>query len=324
MSDKQIQFIGTDHNTLFTIPDGGNVIVTHSSGEQHVMTCNYVDENHFETEGARYSHYKYAAMLAGTGASVAPETSPVFNEGYRIVARSAVQNPAVVLGHAPHRRLPWVTWQAESGRDTPTEYTRAIFRPEHMEAMDDLVRRGRALRQGVPYQVNPESDKQIRFITPQYKTLFTIPDGGSIVISYLDGEERVTECKFLDECHTAVDGECYHICQFAEILQKVGATYEPETAPQFVDGYHVVRLRTESDKMIVLCHNPGAEMPWVTLQADDGKPLETKDGHFYSKGYNARKDFDRRTWAVRDGRPCDPFVPNDGTEPKRGDRGVPG
>ena len=104
----------------------------------------------------------------------------------------------------------------------------------------------------------------------------------------------------LDEYHTAISGECYHICQFAEIMQRVGAAYEPETAPQYVDGWDVIRLRDERDQTIFLGHKPGAELPWVTWQAKQGEPVNIQEGHYYSKKHDARMEFDRRTWAVRE------------------------
>ena len=100
------------------------------------------------------------------------------------------------------------------------------------------------------------SDNQIRFIDPHYNALFTIPDGGSVVITYPDGGERVAECKYLDECHTAVDGQGYHICQFAEIMQRTGATVGPETLPEVINGSHIVERRPAGDKVIKLGYNP--------------------------------------------------------------------
>ena len=307
MSDKQIRFIGTDGGTLFTIPDGGSVVISHESGEQHVMDCNYVDETHFETQGARYSHNKHAAMLADRGTSAAPETAPEYHGGYRIVARIPAGEQAVVLGHAPHRRLPWATWQL--GCAAPGVYSCAIYRPERMDAVDDLYKRGNALRQGIPYQADRDSDKHIRFITPDYKERFTIPDGGSIVISYPDGEERAAECKFLDECHTAVDGECYHICQFAEIMRNAGAEVEPETAPEIVQGYHILRRMSARDKVMVMGHNPRAPQPWVTWQGDRDSPGDYNWGHYYGKREHARIDLAKRAAAERHGTPYTPYRP---------------
>lgn len=75
------------------------------------------------------------------------------------------------------------------------------------------------------------SDKTIRFIDSDYKELFKIPDGGNINIIYPPGdgrENRTVSCKFLDECHTRIGGNDYHICEFAERMEAIGARYEPE------------------------------------------------------------------------------------------------
>jgi len=70
----------------------------------------------------------------------------------------------------------------------------------------------------------------IRFIKSDYKELFCIPDGGEIKITYPpdDGREAVTRsCKFLGEMHVRVGNSDYHICEFAERMEQIGATYEP-------------------------------------------------------------------------------------------------
>jgi hypothetical protein len=78
------------------------------------------------------------------------------------------------------------------------------------------------------------SDKTIRFIDSDYRELFKIPDGGSIKITYPpeDGREPVTRaCKYLDEMHFQTlgrGGDAYHAAQFAEIMERIGAKYEPE------------------------------------------------------------------------------------------------
>ena len=68
----------------------------------------------------------------------------------------------------------------------------------------------------------PEPDKskrRIRFIDAEYNTLFYIPDGGSIVVIRL--------CTYIDDYHTLVGSNVYHICEFAEMAQRTGTVYDP-------------------------------------------------------------------------------------------------
>lgn len=69
--------------------------------------------------------------------------------------------------------------------------------------------------------------KHIRFINSDYKTLFHLPDGGRIRITYPDRKPAERVCRFIDEYHTDVGGYCYHICEFAERMEQIGAKYEP-------------------------------------------------------------------------------------------------
>ena len=69
--------------------------------------------------------------------------------------------------------------------------------------------------------------KYIRFINSDYKTLFHLPDGGRIRITRPGGQQLEQICRFNDEYHTYVGGYLYHICEFAERMEAIGAKYEP-------------------------------------------------------------------------------------------------
>lgn len=76
----------------------------------------------------------------------------------------------------------------------------------------------------------PEPDKskrRIRFIDAEYNTLFYIPDGASIVMTRMDGGSVIRPCTYIDDCHTLIGSEVYHICEFAEAAQRTGTVYEP-------------------------------------------------------------------------------------------------
>lgn len=75
-----------------------------------------------------------------------------------------------------------------------------------------------------------KAEHGIRFITPDYKELFRIPDGGSIRITREDGSEDTYTCRYIDDFHVEIgDGRdsLYHICQFAEVMEQNGATISP-------------------------------------------------------------------------------------------------
>lgn len=73
-------------------------------------------------------------------------------------------------------------------------------------------------------------EKMIRFIDSEYNNLFFIPDEGKIIVTRPDlNETYISECKYHGETHVDIGRECYHICQFAEVMERIGATYEPES-----------------------------------------------------------------------------------------------
>lgn len=74
------------------------------------------------------------------------------------------------------------------------------------------------------------AEQGIRFIDSGYKEKFRIPDGGEIVVTTAWGEKMERSCRFIDEYHTEVGNDLYHICEFAERMEKNGASYEPKQA----------------------------------------------------------------------------------------------
>jgi len=157
-----------------------------------------------------------------------------------------------------------------------------------------------------------KESKQIRFIDPQYKELFRIPDGGSIVVTRPEGEmypgvqeQWVGVCEYLDDTHVAINGECYHICQFAEIQQNIGSTYFPEPESEMVDGYRITHRTFVRDLIFKLGHNPDAAEPYATWRCNKDDPKNNYWGHYWSDKRTAHTDFSRRADAARTDTPYD-------------------
>lgn len=72
-------------------------------------------------------------------------------------------------------------------------------------------------------------EKSIRFIDSQYKNLFTVPDGGNVIVTNHYGERKALACKSVgDEMHAQIGSSIFHICEFAEIMERIGSVYAPE------------------------------------------------------------------------------------------------
>lgn len=76
-----------------------------------------------------------------------------------------------------------------------------------------------------------DDKKKIRFIDSRYHDLFQIQDGDKIRIKYPDGETVERECTYIGEYHTQVGRNVFHICEFAERMEEIGATYEAAKEP---------------------------------------------------------------------------------------------
>ena len=68
----------------------------------------------------------------------------------------------------------------------------------------------------------------IRFKDADYKEIFRIPDGASIVITTDRGEKMERACRYIDETHCKVGNNLFHIDDFAERMERNGSTYAPK------------------------------------------------------------------------------------------------
>jgi hypothetical protein len=73
-----------------------------------------------------------------------------------------------------------------------------------------------------------DDPKFIRFITPDYRDLFSLPDGEQVLLCYSDGTKESFVCKYLDEYHFMLGGRrVYHVCEFAERMRDNGTRVVP-------------------------------------------------------------------------------------------------
>lgn len=140
-----------------------------------------------------------------------------------------------------------------------------------------------------------EREKQIRFINSSCYNLFTVPDGGNVVINRSDGERLIRPCKYVDETHAEIGSYLYHICEFAEKMEAAGNTYEPEN-PKKHHNYEIVqRMDFDNRKGVALGYNPNAPEPYVTWGFAEARgEREYRDGRYRKQLAKAKKDFAER------------------------------
>lgn len=153
MDEKMIRFIDTNRNELFTIPDGGSIVLINPNGNQHILICTYIDEMHFSidagVDGNRYHSSDFYEIFVKNGSKVEPEREPEFIAGsYRVTHRFPAGNKIFVMGHSPTSPQPYATWQAY--RDSPGKDW-GHYWSDGAAAWQDLNKRVRAELTGIPY-----------------------------------------------------------------------------------------------------------------------------------------------------------------------------
>ncbi len=82
-----------------------------------------------------------------------------------------------------------------------------------------------------------QAEKGIRFIFPDYREKFRIEDGDMVRIRWPDGAQFDHVCRYIDECHMEVGNNLYHICQFAELMERNSNSVIPLRSSQPVVCY---------------------------------------------------------------------------------------
>jgi hypothetical protein len=177
---------------------------------------------------------------------------------------------------------------------------------DNIISMQDYIMYLQELKNAKEQHMNPYNPecKDIRFISSNYDDMFKIPDGGYIQISLSNGEQSIYKCTFIDECHTRIGNNTFHICEFAEKMEKIGSIYEPCPTPEKVGGYMITDRAPVNNKEFVLAHNPKAGSPYVTWVKHKDYP-GYEIGHYWSDRRNARTDFALRVDAERTGKAYD-------------------
>lgn len=72
-----------------------------------------------------------------------------------------------------------------------------------------------------------DAEQGIRFITPDYRPRFRLTDGDSVRVTAPDGRTEDRVCRYIDETHLEYGSSLFHICEFAERMEKNGNTVIP-------------------------------------------------------------------------------------------------
>ena len=117
-----------------------------------------------------------------------------------------------------------------------------------------------------------EKAKQgIRFIKPGYKELFRIPDGDHIRILCSDGSHMDRSCRYIDEYHVEIGSDwdnLYHICQFAEMMERNGNAVIPLRSSLPVQCFSV---SPSSGELILLTRGEKGYSPCYDFSTPDAQ-----------------------------------------------------
>ena len=144
-----------------------------------------------------------------------------------------------------------------------------------------------------------------RLINSYYDDLHRVPDGGVIQVDYPDGRSFTSRLEYLDDYHFDMGGlgNVFHICQFAEVMERNGADYYPEIQTQDEQGAwelggkgYLAIQSTDEGWNYTIYHSDFSVMdggqvdaPELTIQEVREQILEA---HHMEKGRRLLQDYD--------------------------------
>ena len=118
-----------------------------------------------------------------------------------------------------------------------------------------------------------DETRMIRFIDPNYREMFQIPDGAYVEVKY-PNSTVIVACRYMDEYHLRFGSEVYHICELAERLERCQATCAPE--PEITEDECAWKLGNKG-YLYVQVSEDGYDYEWDGGQVDtDGTMNEAK------------------------------------------------
>ena len=147
--------------------------------------------------------------------------------------------------------------------------------------------------------------KDIRLINSHYDDLYRIPDGGVIQVDYPDGRSFTARVEHLDDYHFDMGGlgNVFHICQFAEVMERNHADFYPEIQTQDEQaawelggkGYLAIQS-CEDGWDYTLYHSDYSVMDGGQLNAPELTIQEAREqileAHHLEKGRRLLQDYD--------------------------------
>ena len=147
--------------------------------------------------------------------------------------------------------------------------------------------------------------KDIRLINSHYDDLYRIPDGGVIQVDYPDGRSFTARLEHLDDYHFDMGGlgNVFHICQFAEVMERNHADFYPEIQTQDEQaawelggkGYLAIQS-CEDGWDYTLYHSDYSVMDGGQLDAPELTIQEAREqileAHHMEKGRRLLQDYD--------------------------------
>ena len=108
---------------------------------------------------------------------------------------------------------------------------RKVIQQESVKILENIPQAGIGRRRIWEPETLP---KDIRLINSHYDDLYRIPDGGVIQVDYPDGRSFTARLEHLDDYHFDMGGlgNVFHICQFAEVMERNHANFYPEIQTQ--------------------------------------------------------------------------------------------
>lgn len=289
MDNKTIRFIDSEYRELFVIPDGANINIIYSPGDDRgtlTCKCEFLDPTHTKIGSNVYHICEFAERMKAIGARYEPELQ--------------LQEPVIT---------PFT-----SGEEKYYTYNREENNTCIGHIAGDFGNDGERFYSTWQGRENDRNTSE--FQGELHSAIYALRHG--LLKDYASMEEycrKHSEAKLQSGEHYVLYGfkmetgsrQYYTQCFFGEYKQDarfIIYSYDKK-APEMVSSFQIIKRIPVGDKVYVLGHSPQAVQPFATWQSYADKSKGYDWGHFWSNRKIAEKDLRCRAEAERTGKHYD-------------------
>ena len=123
---KNIRFINSEYETLFSIPDGSNIVLNYGDGSSKVLPCAYIDDYHTQIGYSVFHICEFAEKMEAAGIRYTPEIPQLLPERCYSTLPSTGELIQITNGERTYQKCSFSTPDREENKRIANERNKKL------------------------------------------------------------------------------------------------------------------------------------------------------------------------------------------------------